>query len=116
MKPQPKPKEHGGKREGAGRKPDWLKTKCASLVDKHKLLEYLARVAAGEETEQRVVVVREGNSAHTEIEEVKCSPHDRMHAIEMLLERGYGKPVQGVEVGGKDGAPIAFDVVIKVAE
>ncbi len=88
------PKTHGGKREGSGRKPDWLKEKCRNLLDKNKLLEYLAKVASGDETEQRVTVVREGNEAHTEVVEVKCSTHDRLHAIELLLERGFGRPAQ----------------------
>lgn len=37
----------GGKREGAGRPPNWLRDKCAALVDKRKLTEFLADTAAG---------------------------------------------------------------------
>lgn len=103
------PRTNGGKREGAGRKPDWLKAKCAELIDRKKLLDYVARVAAGEETESRMT--KDGD-----LFDVPCSTHDRLHAFELLMERGFGKPVQGVELSGKEGAPATFDVVIKVAD
>lgn len=100
----------GGKREGSGRKPDWLKQKCQSIIDRKKIMEYLGRVAAGEETEQQVVVVRDGKDSHTEIEEVKCSTRDRLHAIDMLLERGFGKAPQGLQLTGADGGPVSWTI------
>lgn len=98
----------GGFRKGSGRKPDWLKAKCAELVDRNKLLEYLSRVASGEETEKVVVKSRET----WELEEIPCSTKDRIHATEVLLERGFGKAVQGLEVAGADGGPVTW--LIKV--
>lgn len=98
----------GGAREGAGRKPDWLKQKCAGLVDRKKLLEYVANVANGDEVERYFDKVL-GRTI-----EIPCSTKDRLHAVELLLERGYGKPVQGVEVNGNIAQ--TFDVVIKVAD
>lgn len=92
------PKTCGGKREGAGRKPDWLKEKCRKLVDRKKLLEYVARVAAGEETE-RVVIRLPGNGG-SDVEEVPCSTKDRLHAFELLMDRGFGKAIQAVEHSG----------------
>lgn len=103
------PKNHGGKRDGSGRKPDWLKEKCAKLVDVNKLMEFVSNVASGEETE-----IHYDKMGHAF--EASCSTKDRLHAVEILLERGFGKPVQGVELSGKEGAPAVFDVVIKVAE
>lgn len=97
----------GGKREGSGRKPDWLKTKCADLVDRNKLLEFVASVANGKETE--VHYDKLGNAF-----DAACSIKDRLHAVELLLERGYGKPVQGIEHSGQ--VATTFDVVIKVAD
>lgn len=87
----------GGKREGSGRKPDWLKEKCKALVDRHKLLEYLANVAAGVETQTVVVKISQFQS---ETEEIPCDTKDRLHAVEMLLERGYGKPAMEVVHSG----------------
>lgn len=91
----------GGRREGSGRKPDWLKEACKKILEQKKLLQYLGRVASGEETEQQVIVVREGNKAHTEVEEVRCSTKDRLHAVELLLERGFGKPAQEIQHSGE---------------
>lgn len=92
--PPPPPRTNGGKREGAGRKPDWLKLRCQKLIDRHKLLDYLARVAAGKETEQR--------STKDGAVTVEVSAHDRLHALEMLLDRGFGKASQPMmhDVGG----------------
>jgi hypothetical protein len=84
-------KINGGARPGAGRKPDWLKEKCKGLIDKHKLLDLLAKVASGDETEPRLT--KDG-----EVVDCPVGWHDRLHAIEMLLERGFGKPQQGVDV------------------
>lgn len=89
---------NGGRREGAGRKPDWLKLTCQKILDKDKLLQYLAGVAAGREIEQQVVVVRDGRDSHTEVVDVRCSTKDRLRALEMILERGWGKPAQPVEL------------------
>lgn len=94
----------GGKRAGAGRPPDWLKKKCSSLVDKNKLLEFVMRVAVGEETEQHVT--KEGD-----VVDVAPSTHDRLRAVEMLLDRGFGKPAQAVELGGADGQPLTVNLI-----
>lgn len=32
----------------------------------------------------------------------------RLKAIQACLDRGWGKPPQSVEVGGKDGSPVTF--------
>lgn len=79
------PRTRGGKREGAGRPPDWLKKKCASIIDKKKLVEFIGRVASGDETEPHVI--KEGDI-------IDCAPsiHDRLKAVEMLMDRGFGKP------------------------
>jgi protease II len=95
---------HGGKRAGSGRKPDWLKTKCADLVDRNKLLEFVASVANGDETETHYD--KEGNAY-----EGAATIKDRLHAVEMLLERGYGKPAQSVELSGAGGVPLVIEYV-----
>lgn len=107
MKP---PKTHGGKREGAGRKPDWLRDQCKKLVDRHQLLEFLANVAAGIETQQ--VVVKSGPH-NSDIEEIPCDTKDRLHAVEMLLDRGYGKAPQSIEMSGPGGGPITWKIVVE---
>lgn len=75
-----------------GRPCDWFLERCREILDEEKLLDFVGRVASGKETEQRVVVVRERDSARTEVVEVKCSTQDRLAAFKMLAEWGIGKP------------------------
>src|SRR4051812_14023483 len=79
----------GGTREGAGRKPDWLKDKCSELVERKKIIEFLADVASGEKV-SRILTV-----AGTSIP-VSADLKDRIKASEILLERGFGKSIQPV--------------------
>lgn len=98
----------GGAREGAGRPTDWLRQKCREIIDKKAVLEFLGGVVAGENFEQ--VVNSDG-----EVIALPPPLKDRLKASELLLDRGYGKPGQSVEVTGADGEPLqslgAQDVV-----
>lgn len=80
----------GGARENSGRPPDWLKNKCQELIDKHKIIEFICDVASGEYTE----VVFDGELKR-EIR-VSAKADERLKAANMLLDRGFGKPVQDV--------------------
>lgn len=87
--------------KGGGRTPDWLKEHCRDIVNREKLIERLAKVAAGEEVD--VNVTQEG-------ERIKCPAPimAQLKAIQELLDRGFGKPAQAVEHTGKDGGSIIF--------
>lgn len=94
------PKTHGGKRKGAGRKADWLQAKCAEIIDKRNLLNWLGRVAGGLETETQIAVVKDDQfSSHVEKVEVPCTTKDRIHAMELLCDRGFGRATQPVTLG-----------------
>lgn len=95
---------NGGYRKGAGRKPDWYKAECARILDQHKLLEFIGRVAAGEEPEQHLD--KEGV-----IYELRPKISDRIKAVEFLADRAHGKPAQAVEVSGEGGGPLTVTVV-----
>jgi hypothetical protein len=88
---KPEHRAPGGAREGAGRPPDWLKTKCRKLVVQKKLIEFLADVATGDYL-----------FAHHDMfgKEYKApaSPKDRMRAVEMLVDRGYGRPKEHIDL------------------
>ena len=68
-----------------GPKPSWFKQECARIVQEDKLIEFVGRVAKGEEKEERI--------SEGVIIEVKASLHDRLDAFEMLCNWGFGKPV-----------------------
>ena len=90
----------GGKpgNKGGGRPPDWLKAKCQNIVDKRNLYEWLGEVAAGDLVEQKVVFDNKNKP-----KKVKCPAEirDRIKAIEMLSDRGYGKALQSIEHSGQ---------------
>lgn len=89
----------GGKREGSGRKPDWFVRRCKELFEKHKLLDFVAGVATGEEKEGKVSVTDEGPV----VVDVSASIKDRLRATEMLKEWGYGKEITPIESAGGIG-------------
>lgn len=81
----------GGKRDGAGRPPDWLQDKCKSLLDKHKLIDFVAGVASGEEVERSVT---QFGKVFYHVAGVK----ERLRAVEMLKDWAYGKSPQNVSL------------------
>lgn len=93
----------GGRREGAGRQPDWFRKRCAEIIEKKKLVEFVGRVAAGEEVEHKVT--KDGD-----IVEVAVSAHDRLMACEMLFDRGFGKPIP---MNPEEGWKAPLEQVIK---
>jgi hypothetical protein len=92
---------NGGKREGAGRTPDWLKAKCQKIIEKRKLIEFLADVAAGEEVD--FIVNLKGKR-------IPCPANtkDRISAMKELLDRGYGKSIQPTEISTPEPLTIKF--------
>lgn len=81
----------GVAKPNAGRPKEWLRQKCQEIIDKHRLLEFLANVANGESVEQAV-----GNEG--EVISVPASVRDRIKATELLLERGFGKAEQDIDM------------------
>lgn len=87
----------GGKRKNSGRKPEWFQNRCKELFEKKKLLDFVAGVAAGTEVEQKAVSVDHG----VEVVDVRPQIKDRLRAVEMLKDWGYGKePVTLDSEGG----------------
>lgn len=76
----------GGKRKGAGRPASWLREKCQAIVEKDKLVEFLADVAAGRIMDHKVI--------DGEVHKVPASLHDRTECAIELLDRGFGKATQ----------------------
>lgn len=76
--------------KGGGRKPDWLKAKCQGIIADLKLIEFLGQVASGKDVDQRI-------NENGECLKVPADVKDRLKALDMLLDRGFGKPLQQVE-------------------
>jgi hypothetical protein len=94
----------GGAKPGAGRPPELLKKLCREIVDKHKLVHKLGRIAKGDRMDQ--VVTPNG-------EELKVPPSvkNQIAATVELLDRGYGRPNQTVEIQGNFAAAIVAEVM-----
>ena len=76
-----------------GRKPDWFREKCAEYINQENLLEFVLRVAKGEEDEERIVKISEGR---VEKMRVQACIKDRISAVEFFANYGYGKPAMFV--------------------
>ena len=96
----------GGAQRGAGRDPDWLKDKCRDLIERHKLIDFVASVASGEEVERYVTEL--GN-----VVMVPANTKDRLRAFEMLADRVWGKAPQAVEVSGNGDGQVAGVIIIR---
>lgn len=84
----------GGEREGAGRKPDWLKAAIEEIGDPLKVIQYLYDVNQGIEKETLVV-------GETTIK-VPAPVKDRIRAGEAYLDRRMGKVPQALDVTNRD--------------
>ena len=82
----------GGKRQGAGRKPG---SKDKSTVEQSATLSELARAHTSTALGVLVKIAQQGESDAA-----------RVSAANAILDRGYGKPTQGIEHTGKDGGAI----------
>lgn len=94
--PPPAPKKVGGARPGAGRKKGQLDR--ATLAHKGTLSE-LARAHTATALNTLADISENGESEAA-----------RVSAATALLDRGYGRPAQAVELTGKDGADIEIKI------
>lgn len=94
----------GGKREGAGRKPDAFKQKCAELAENPKFFEWAKTVLEGDYQETKVT--KEGAVIN-----IPVSVYDRKELWKDLAAYGFGKPVQTTELTGENGGPLKVNLV-----
>lgn len=79
----------GGKREGAGR-PKGSRNKVTADIKE------IAQGFGQEAITHLVEIARDGEAPHAA----------RVAAIREVLDRGYGKAKQGIEMTGEDGGPV----------
>jgi hypothetical protein len=97
------PLGRGGRRKGAGRKPDEFKAECARLASKKEFFAWAESVFDGEMVVPRMT--KEG------VVRTEADVHERGYLWEKLAAYGYNKPPQAVEVTGKDGGPLNIELV-----
>lgn len=78
---------HGGAREGAGRKPDWFREKCATLASSPKFFEFAEKVFNGDLVEPKIT--KEGRGIYME-----ASVSSKIYLWEKLAAYGFGKPTE----------------------
>lgn len=98
----------GGKRQGAGRKPDWFKQKCQEIGTNAKALKFLESVINGDPVEEKKLLT--AGAKPIKVWE-SASVDARVRAWTAVMDRGFGKPPQAVELGGKDGEPLTIQIV-----
>lgn len=76
---------------GDGRPNEWLREKCREIVKRDKIIDFLADVAKGKDVEQAV-----GDQG--EAIRLPASVRDRIKATEVLLDRGFGKAEQVLDM------------------
>ena len=87
---------HGGARPGSGRKP--------GKVSKAKLdIAERARTHGPAALKTLAEIMQDTDAPH----------NARVSAANALLDRGYGRPMQAVEMTGKDSGPIAITGVVR---
>lgn len=102
------PQAHGGAlrrggNNGGGRPPEAHRRRFREALEEADGLGLFVRVVKGEETEEQVVTVGSGRDARTEVVQVRPRLRDRLYAAALLVEHGYGKAPQKLEV--EAGAP-----------
>lgn len=94
----------GGKRDGAGRHPSWLKEVCRKAVDKHDLIGKLIKIGKGDDVE--TVVSISGAKV-----QVPAPIREQRGAINDLLDRGFGKADLKIEVNGNYASALLSEVM-----
>ena len=107
--PFKKGSKYGGAKPGAGRPLNVVRKMCQEAIFNDKLIQRLAKVSRGERLQQ--VVTDEG----VEIG-VPAAIREQIKAIEVLLDRAYGKAEQSVELHTDDKlSPVRNDVLERIA-
>lgn len=97
----------GGKRKNSGRKPDWFKKKCQEIATSKKAIAFLQAVVEGDPIEEKQIY--EGEEKVTIL--ASASVDSRVRAWNSLMDRGFGKPSQAVEVSGEGGS--VLEVIVR---
>ena len=93
-----------GGQPGAGRPLNWVKELARDIVRKDKLLERLAIIARGEDIPQPI--------SNGEVISIPAPVSEQRKAILDIVERGFGKVEQGIEITHNDESRPSTDALI----
>lgn len=89
----------GGRREGAGCKPEWFKAKCREICGSKKAMQFMTDVVEGKAIEEKTLF-----SDGTEtIAHVTPNAATRIKAWESLRDTGHGRPDVTTHITGTVG-------------
>lgn len=97
------PSRRGGARPGAGRKSSEFLSKCRQISNSPKFMAWARDVLEGKLVESK--------ATNTGVVQVPASVGDRVYLWEKLAAYGFGKPMQSVELSGKDGGQLSVSVI-----
>lgn len=86
--------QEGAKRKYRGPDPLWIKHQCENIVSKYGLVNFLGEIASGGPLTCKRKI--DGKTVVIQLPEPDIK--DRMRAIDMLLDRAFGKPTQSHDV------------------
>lgn len=121
MLPQPQGGALMAPGQGQGGRPkEVLRRKCREALvggegEEHGVT-FVARVMRGTETEDVTVTIGSGKDARTEVVPVRPKLRDRLYAAELLMDRGYGKPDQALQVEDDRPRPTGEERMARIME
>lgn len=103
-----------------GRPKEVLRRKCREAIeggpDAEHGVTFVARVMRGTETEDVTVTTGSGANATTQVVQVRPKLRDRLYAAELLLDRGYGKPDQALQIEDERPRRTGEEVMARIME
>ena len=113
--------EHGGVlvrggTPGIGRPVEAMRRACREAFAEKQGVQFVARVMAGEETEDVTVTIGSGKDARTEVKQVRPKLRDRLYAAELLMEHGHGKAPQEVKIEAKRPRRTGEESIARIME
>lgn len=111
----------GGQGQG-GRPKEALRKLCRDIYagrtsDERHGAEFLGGVMRGTEGhEEEVLVVGSGKEARLVVRDVKPKLRDRLLAAELLMDRGYGKPEQAVQIEDERPRRTGGEIMAEIME
>lgn len=95
-----------GNKGGTGRPPDWIRDKIDEIVDWDKKIQFLNNVVDGKPVDR--FYSAQGKRTNLLL---PAGIRERIRALEILLERRWGKAPQDIKVGADEGVDLVSLVI-----